>query len=189
MTSNILNKDSINNEYKKITTKDNKHVRPFMTIPAGTRVCPENRINLANYYITINNDIEIFLDNPLTMINMNGTQFYIVNMNNCDPLHRTTCNIDNCTNCNIYNNIPNQSFTIPKNASYYINDINIDNIGLTHVFEIDQKVFIMPGSITYLSEGTEILLLDNNHPNIVYDNNVYHNDINIKLKHKTLCNI
>lgn len=140
-----------NSDIKKedipLTLKE-KELKPVMVIPAGTKVCPLERVTistLTDYYITLDQEITLCLDEVVT-VNINGSMFNVIVPNLCENNYKKF-----------------QSFLVPKNTIYHVNDSTKDPIGLSHRLEVDIRVKICPGSQVYLDSGSTVMIPNTEH--------------------------
>lgn len=214
-----LNRVTEDQNCKKITTKTENNVplieakhetkhssKPIMIIPAGTQVCPERRsvMNQELYYITLDRSIEIYLDNPDTLVNINGTTFHVIDASRYDAKHRTNSDsgVCPCPVGSVAGGVAGgicssdrkklQSFVVPKGTPYYVNDNIKDPVGLLHSFDADERVRIRPESSVYLPEETEVILFDNTFVAGQTQNgekSLPVNDVHMILKNRTKCTV
>jgi hypothetical protein len=141
-------------------------------LPVGTKLCPENKcvcVNETYYYVSLDDEIEVELENDITVC-INNVEFDVIS----DPSV-------NRESSNKYKKM--HSFVVKKGTKYYINDETRDPIGLTHVFDVDNKFVIKPGSQIFLKYGTDIVL----HPEKNQENGIDCPMVLTKLK--TVCTL
>lgn len=137
---------------KYITTKTTKEFEKkqdekknfTFRIPAGTTMRPFNFSDDSdpNFFITIEEDIDLEIKNVMT-VSINGIVHNVLPKN---------------VNAELRSIRRKNDFIIKAGTKYRINDIKKDPIGLTHVFDIDQRLAIAPGSIVTLFKGSLIAM-------------------------------
>ena len=84
-----------------------------------------------------------------------------------------------------------QSFVVPKNTMYEVDNVAKDPIGVSLVMQTNQRVVIEPGSTVYLTDKAYGVLNDNSIPIPFFQNDqlVMPNDVLMVFQGRTKCTI
>ena len=154
-----------------------ENCKPCIMIPAGTEVCPDHCVIRNQFFITLGECIRIAPESVNMNININNAQYRVGELVQQTPKNASPIIIPNNTN----------TFIIPKGTIYYVNDHVIDPIGVRHIFEVDNKVCIKPGSALILSKGMIITSISIAIANAAIIS--VNQEVSMLLKNNTTCTI
>jgi hypothetical protein len=125
-------------------------INKLVIIKAGALFSISSRAG-GNNDLTLDDSVYVKLYKN-AVINIGGTSYIY------GPL--TPNNLNNLNNLNNPNNLINNVIVLGKGSKYHINNGNIDPLGLTTTFEIEQKVCMNPNTHIILPSGTVLHTLD-----------------------------
>lgn len=147
----------------------NLMVKPIIIIPKYTCVKPFARSDSA-YYITLNESVDVELDKDI-YVNINNIKYCVINpVNEKARQMNKERNKNYCASshtCQEEHIHAFESFFVPEETEYTINDILKDPIGLSHLTETTELFSIRPNSIVLLPAGTIVALNNYNGPKMI----------------------